>query len=820
MGPPCSPAPSLARRARQGARRLAALVAAGAALVAAPRPLRADSSAEAEELFQEGRRLLNEGRRDEGCAKFAESHQVAPSPGALLNLGDCHEHEGKLATAWADYLAAARLYRDPGNQAERDFCLRLAAQLEPRLSRLTVRLAGAVPGLVVKRDGQAVDAAQLDVALPVDPGVYVITAEARGRVPFSASVLVKEQAGATTVVVPALAPSSTLPPTPTPTLTPTPTPTLTPAPKAEAGRPALEYVIGGFGVAALGVGSTFGVMALLNNHKAEGKCPDGQCPDGSSPEVAREATELYDRASTQAWVANVSVGLGLVAGGYLLFFAPSRPKVGSTSREHPRVAISPGPGGLTLRGRFLSEREGMGPMASASKSRPRRAPVPAHRVWAAALGGLSALAGCQIIGDFDEPHSDPAQSALRLAARASYACAWIEGGQAQCWGKHPASAGGLEANAYVPAYIQEQEGTPLAGIAALALGDEHGCARLDDGHVKCWGSNAFGQLGAPPGGDGGRSLVPVFVRDQTSDDGWLTGVAKVALGRHHSCALLNDGHGRVVCWGSNARGQLGSVLPEGNATHVPTFVAERIHGGDLTDVVEIALGNEHSCARLDDGRVKCWGSNVRGQLGRPVEGDEDASAEFVPGLEGVKEISLGGDQSCARLDDGHVTCWGNGYNFSPTPVADQHGDANGLLSDTVELDSGGSSYNCVRSRKEDVKCWWRDPKSVNGSPGDQGALALRSTLRSTLRPSLRGRESPEERDPEPEPVKDANGNPLAGVAEIALGDEHGCARRGADSILCWGSNALGQLGNPTSAGEPEPIAYPLPVEGLTLVRRP
>jgi hypothetical protein len=360
MGPACPAAPNLARRARRSPRRLAALVAAGAALVAAPRSLRAGPSAEAEELFQEGRRLLAAGRRDEGCAKFAESYRVAPSPGALIYLGDCHAHEGKLATAWANYLAAAHLYRHPGNQAERDDCLGLAAELAPRLPRLTVRVAGAVPGLVVKRDGRAVDAAQLDVALPVDPGVYVITAEARGRRPFYAAVLVKAPASGTTVVVPVLA------------LQPTPTPTLMPKPKPAAGRPALGYVIGGLGVAALGLGSTFGVMALLNNHKAENKCHEGRCLSSNSPEVGREAgeakareaseaseaSELYDRASTQAWVANVSVGLGLVglvAGGYLLFFAPSRPEVGSTSEERPQVAITPRPGGLMLRGQFLPE---------------------------------------------------------------------------------------------------------------------------------------------------------------------------------------------------------------------------------------------------------------------------------------------------------------------------------------------------------------------------------------------------------------------------------------------------------------------------------
>lgn len=318
----------------------AALLAAGA-LGAAPTPARADRFGDAEALFQEGRRLLDEGKREQACAKFAESQQLAPSPGALLNLGDCHEREGKLATAWSEFLAAARLYNAPGNQPERDFCLREAALLEPRLSHLTLHLEGWVPGLLLKRDGRAVDAAQLDLPVPVDPGVYVITAEAQGRVPFRTSVMVKAQKTETTVVVPALSPEPPRPITPPP-----------PPPPPPLGRPAHEYVIGGVGVVALGVGATFGVMALSNNHKAENRCPSGRCPPGSPPEVEQEATRLYDRAGTQAWVANVGIGLGLVAGGYLLFFAPRAPKNGAKLGGRSRLAVAPGPGGLMLSGYF------------------------------------------------------------------------------------------------------------------------------------------------------------------------------------------------------------------------------------------------------------------------------------------------------------------------------------------------------------------------------------------------------------------------------------------------------------------------------------
>ncbi|HEU4406888.1 MAG TPA: hypothetical protein VFS43_16595 [Polyangiaceae bacterium] len=445
-------------------------------------------------------------------------------------------------------------------------------------------------------------------------------------------------------------------------------------------------------------------------------------------------------------------------------------------------------------------------MAPASKARRREALSLRAGAFAAALGGLSALASCQLVGDFDEPRSTPEGPALRLAARASYACAWVVGGEAQCWGRRPSGAG-ARASAHVPASVREREGDALTGVAELALGDEHSCARLTDGRVKCWGSNAFGQLGVPPSGANDHSPVPLFVEDQTG--AWLTGVVTIALGSNHSCALLADGHGRVVCWGSNARGQAGAAVEKGGQTYAPVVVEATGHA-DLTDVAQLSLGDEHSCARLTDGHVKCWGSNASGQLGPQIEGDDDASPSVVEGLEGVEEISVGGNKSCARLAGGRVKCWGEGYGPYPTPVGDRYdGDDGGLLSDAVELDSGGSSHDCVRDLEKVVKCWQRRPPPVSDAAPADGASA------PALRLALLERDR---FDDAPEPVKDQNGAPLRDVAELALGDDHSCARLTDGHVKCWGSNASGQLGNPTRAGDPEPISYPLPVEGLTLVR--
>lgn len=316
-------------------RRVAWLLVVGAALGVAPRVSRAESvTAEATALFQEGVRLRNEGKTEAACAMFAESQRLEPTAGKLLNVADCHERAGRLATAWAEFVAASRLYQLRGDEEAVAECRRRAALLDSRLSRLTLRVERLVAGLVVKRNGQIIEAAQLEVPLPVDPGEYVITAEAPGYAPFRTSALVGLKRDDIVVTLPALA--------------------VRPASVPARGRPVAGYVTGGLGVAALGVGAAFGLMALSSNTKAERAC---RSEDRCSRD---EALDARDRANVDAWVANVGVGAGLVGlavSGFLLFAAPPGSKAGSSAGERGGMTISLQPGGLRVGVRFLTRGE-------------------------------------------------------------------------------------------------------------------------------------------------------------------------------------------------------------------------------------------------------------------------------------------------------------------------------------------------------------------------------------------------------------------------------------------------------------------------------
>ncbi|HMA91119.1 MAG TPA: chromosome condensation regulator RCC1, partial [Polyangiaceae bacterium] len=179
--------------------------------------------------------------------------------------------------------------------------------------------------------------------------------------------------------------------------------------------------------------------------------------------------------------------------------------------------------------------------------------------------------------------------------------------------------------------------TGLTGVAQIAVGYHHTCARLTDGTVKCWGNGGLGD------GTTTQRLTPVAVTG-------LTGAVEIATRSAHTCALLTGG--TVKCWGGNVYGQLGD-----GTTTTPRLTPVAATG--LTGVAEISAGQGHTCARLTDGTVKCWGHNELGQLGYGATTYVQMTPVAVTGLTGAAEISAGYYyHTCARLTDRTVKCWG------------------------------------------------------------------------------------------------------------------------------------------------------------------
>jgi hypothetical protein len=304
-------------RAVDRARPLALVIA----LVASPSLARAQS-ADAEALFREGKRLLKQGKLAEGCDKIAASERMETSVGTLLNLGDCREKLGQLASAWAAFREAEAMAKRAGNDEKRlAEARRRALAIEPKLPTLEVHVAQRIPGMTVKRGDDTIDAGAWNTAVPVDPGNYTIVVEAPGKKPWRTQVVVDMRTTRRAVVnVPVLeaapAPVVATPPPPAETTVrveqPTTTKRIVPTWSTTRGVAVAVLVVG---AGALGAGAYFGVHARDLADRSDERCPEVMCGDP-------EALRLNERARTSATRANIAFGTAAVAaaGATVLWF--------------------------------------------------------------------------------------------------------------------------------------------------------------------------------------------------------------------------------------------------------------------------------------------------------------------------------------------------------------------------------------------------------------------------------------------------------------------------------------------------------------------
>jgi len=163
-------------------------------LVLLPQLATADStSAKAEALFKQGRSLEASGQLAEACDAFDESQKLAPATTTLFNQADCREKNGQLASAYKLFNDAERATRgaadDVGKKLHKVATDR-AAGLEPRLSRVTVKIGAHPDGLAIHRDETVIDPSQWNLPLPVDAGTYTFTARLGDRDVWSETITV------------------------------------------------------------------------------------------------------------------------------------------------------------------------------------------------------------------------------------------------------------------------------------------------------------------------------------------------------------------------------------------------------------------------------------------------------------------------------------------------------------------------------------------------------------------------------------------------------------------------------------------------------
>jgi hypothetical protein len=271
-----------------------------------------DSSAVAQALFASGRQLMESGKYAEACPKFAESNRIDPKLGTLLNLALCHERVGKSASAWAEYTQAAELAGRSGQSQREHVARERVTALEPTLARVVID-ASAVPGMSVTLDEQPIGAAAYGTAIPVDPGAHVVRAQAPGKRAFSEEFGVESGTAPRSVHV-ALEDEVTAAAT-APAVTPVSGGP--PAHDAGEGTSSLKtwgWVIGGAGVALVGVGAYFGVHAFAMKSTAEGQCDAaGTCTQAGTDAIGdMKTSETVSTITTLAGVAAVGAGVYLL----------------------------------------------------------------------------------------------------------------------------------------------------------------------------------------------------------------------------------------------------------------------------------------------------------------------------------------------------------------------------------------------------------------------------------------------------------------------------------------------------------------------------
>ncbi|GIW38397.1 MAG: hypothetical protein KatS3mg074_795 [Meiothermus sp.] len=358
--------------------------------------------------------------------------------------------------------------------------------------------------------------------------------------------------------------------------------------------------------------------------------------------------------------------------------------------------------------------------------------------------------------------------ATTLAAGGNFSAAVKLNGEVWSWGDNTYGQLGrvtTDTSDSTPASVN-----PTNDVVSLSLGEYHALVLIQDGTVRAVGRDDFGQLGdGPTDSSSTNSTINLVTPSLPSN----AKVVAVEAGRYYSLALLSDG--TVYAWGRNDVGQLGI----GNTTS-PQEAPVQISG--LTDVIALAAGDDHTLALRSDDSIWVWGDNPNGELGT---GNNDPYTNPVP-LAGItaRAIAAGGNHSVALLADGTVRTWGynnHGQLGNGTTTSSNTPVTVSTLSG-VEAIEAGYEFTLARLSDGTVKSWGDDSTFQLGNgatTGDQTTPV--DVLGIASDRTVRG---------------------------LAAGFFHALALLDNGSVVAWGSNVQGQLGDGTdnSSDEAKPVS--------------
>ncbi|MBL8681718.1 MAG: hypothetical protein JNK05_21295 [Myxococcales bacterium] len=393
-----------------------------------------------------------------------------------------------------------------------------------------------------------------------------------------------------------------------------------------------------------------------------------------------------------------------------------------------------------------------------------------------------------------------------------FGCALLGDGSAWCWGRNDESQLGYESSDLCPERLSNGQTRSVAchkapqqvgGVRdaiAVSAGASHVCVLTASKGVRCWGSNTFGQLG------NGATLPSVAAVAVSG----IEDASAVASGARHACAVVR---GAVFCWGLNDQLQLGvgdtgARCASGEELISCARTPVRVPG--LTDVVALSAGDGHTCARTMGGEVRCWGSNVYGQLGRGVT-ETMAVARPEPVLLGTRPLTrvlslvAGGQHTCVHREDGAVLCWGWGQNGQlgvSVPTGPQAPCMGRCIESPVAVEgfegSGSSDPDVVEpdATSTDAGRDDADARASDGATGDASRPPMTDASADGARPPADGSSAG---DASMDASAADSGAPVLPTmpvaASVAAGAAFTCIHTTDGTVRCFGANRSGELGS-------------------------
>ncbi|RLT20932.1 MAG: hypothetical protein DWI30_08640, partial [Chloroflexi bacterium] len=357
----------------------------------------------------------------------------------------------------------------------------------------------------------------------------------------------------------------------------------------------------------------------------------------------------------------------------------------------------------------------------------------------------------------------------------------------------------------------------------ISAGGAHTCALLNNATVKCWGYNADGQLGYENNGSLGESPNQMGAYLAVVNVGTNRTVTGIFAGPYFTCATLDNTTSK--CWGNSDVGQLGygNTTQLGDDTGEMTNLAALNLGGNTASAFVTSrkdnLTYDFVCVVLTTGKIRCWGHNGQGQLGYGNTTDRVSVPGSLSDIDlgtnrTVLQLAMGESHVCAILDNYDLKCWGRnqvgqlGYGDD----FNRGDDSNemGINLGSIDVNNTSTPFNTptFSNTRTNTSTPSNTPSNTrtNTSTPSNTPLVTDTPSQTPTKTKTPTKSKTVTRSKTPTRSKTRTATPVGGVKEvvsIATGALHACAMLANDTVKCWGYNDNGQLGygNITARGD-------------------